>query len=353
MNGEESQNIPDAEFLGQAGVKVEGQTRLEAAYGSSDGDEQTIPSASVAGGTKQHEQAHLGTVFDQSYQPWRGSLNPRWARNWAILRHHVYGLFSKGHRPYGMATKLILFAAFLISLGDLGMSFISAIFSETEMHRVFGISKDNLYGHVLGFWPRNAICFPIIAALLIGGIISEDRMHGTSAIYFSRPLNRIDYTAMKFLSVAIVLFMLIVGTLGIYYTGDILMQGEGWAFFLDTFPIFLGAALGGTILVFTYSSIGLALSSVSRGKFFPAVALLGIFLGMKLIAFLIYALFERSVLYLLSPYDCVAHVGQTLVGTTSTYDHPWTWSLMSLVVINAIALYILASRVSSMEVTRE
>ena len=118
-------------------------------------------------------------------------------------------------------------------------------------------------------------------------------------------------------------------------------------------PIFLGAALAGTILVFTYSSIGLALSSVSRGKFFPAVALLGIFLGMKLIAFLIYALFERSVLYLLSPYDCVAHVGQALVGTTATYDHPWTWSLMSLVVINAIALYILATRVSSMEVTRE
>ena len=101
MEADENPNLPDAEFLGQTGAKVEGQTRLDAAYGSGDGDEQSIPSASVAGGTKQHEQAYLGTVFDQSYQSWGGSLNPRWARNWAILRHHVYGLFSKGHRPYG------------------------------------------------------------------------------------------------------------------------------------------------------------------------------------------------------------------------------------------------------------
>ena len=131
------------------------------------------------------------------------------------------------------------------------------------------------------------------------------------------------------------------------------MQGEGWAFFLETLPIFLGAALGGTILVITYSCIGLALSSVSRGKFFPAVALLGIFLGTKLVAFLIYSLFEKSILYLLSPYDCVAHVGQILVGTTTTYDHPWSWSLIALIAINSIALYVLSARVSSMEVTRE
>ncbi len=350
------ENIPkektDSEFLGQEGARVEGKSRLEAAYGSGDGDEQQ-GLAAVAGGTKQHDQAQLGTIFEQKYRPWRGDLNPRWARNWSILRHHVYGLFSKGHRPYGWATRLILLSVFLMSLGDLAMSFLSSIIAETEMHRIFGVSKDNLYGHVLGFWPRNALCFPLVAALLIGGMISEDRMNGTSAIYFSRPLNRIDYTAMKFLSVATILFLIIVVTLGIYYTGDILLQGEGWAFFLDTLPIFLGAALAGTILVFTYTSIGLSLSSVSRGKFFPAVALLGIFLGTKLVAFLIYSLFDKSVLYLLSPYDCVAHVGQTLVGTTATYDHPWSWSLISIIALNAIALYVLSARVSSMEVTRE
>ena len=65
-------------------------------------------------------------------------------------------------------------------------------------------------------------------------------------------------------------------------------------------------------------------------------------------------LFERDVMYLLSPYDCLAHVGQALVGTQTTYDqYSWTWSLASLVLMNAFFLYILSSRVASMEVTRE
>ena len=41
-------------------------------------------------------------------------------------------------------------------------------------------------------------------------MISDDRRNGTSAIYFSRPVNRIDYTAMKYLSSAVVLGFVIV-----------------------------------------------------------------------------------------------------------------------------------------------
>jgi hypothetical protein len=82
--------------------------------------------------------------------------------------------------------------------------------------------------------------------------------------------------------------------------------------------------------------------------------LLSIVLGTKVLAILVSTLFDREILYLLSPYDCMAHVGQTIIGTQPTYDqYSWTWSLASLVAMNAIALYTLSARVSSMEVTRE
>ena len=64
-------------------------------------------------------------------------------------------------------------------------------------------------------------------------------------------------------------------------------------------------------------------------------------------------LFDKSLLYIISPYDAVAHVCQALIGTEMTYDHPWVWSLVSVVVMNGLALYLLANRVSSLEVTRE
>ena len=93
---------------------------------------------------------------------------------------------------------------------------------------------------------------------------------------------------------------------------------------------------------------------MSRGKFFPGIGLVAIVLGSKTLAVLVSNLFERDIMYLLSPYDCLAHVGQALVGTQTTYDqYSWTWSLASLVLINAFFLYILSSRVASMEVTRE
>ena len=30
-----------------------------------------------------------GDIFEQEYKPWKGELNPRWMRNWSILRHHI------------------------------------------------------------------------------------------------------------------------------------------------------------------------------------------------------------------------------------------------------------------------
>ncbi|MDC3047894.1 hypothetical protein OA191_01075, partial [Euryarchaeota archaeon] len=107
------------------------------------------------------------------------------------------------------------------------------------------------------------------------------------------------------------------------------------------------------ILSFTYTSIGLSLSSISKGRFFPAIGLIAILMGTRAMASIIDTLFEKSVLYVISPYDAVAHVCQALIGTEMTYNHPWVWSLISVIVINGLALYLLANRVSSLEVTRE
>ncbi|MCH1527383.1 MAG: hypothetical protein L7S49_04125, partial [Candidatus Poseidoniaceae archaeon] len=100
-------------------------------------------------------------------------------------------------------------------------------------------------------------------------------------------------------------------------------------------------------------AIGLSLSSISRGRFFPAIGLVAILMGTRAMASIIDALFDKSVLYVISPYDAVAHVCQALIGTEMTYDHPWVWSLISVIVINGLAIYLLANRVSSLEVTRE
>ena len=323
---------------------ITGQTRMQAAWSTNNDLENN--EAQVA-------TTQQGQIFEQIYRPWEGQLNPRWMRNWSILRHHILGIFKKGHRPWNIPTKLFIFFVIIASMTDVAMALLFGMIGEPTLYGIWGVNRDNLYGHVMGFFPRNILYYPIVAALLVGGMISEDRSHGTSAVYFSRPINRFDYASMKFLSVAIILVLIINGTLAIYYFVDILVMGKGWAWIIDTFPIFLATFICGLILSFTYTAIGLSLSSISRGRFFPAIGLIAILMGTKAMASIIDTLFDKSVLYVISPYDSVAHVCQALIGTEMTYQHPWIWSLISVVIINGLAIYLLANRVSSLEVTRE
>ena len=330
-----------------ASAPVTGKTRLTAAWGSNTGDEEDQEST-IASLPK------TGELFQQDYKPWNGTLNPRWMRNWAILRHHLFGIFKKGYRPWGMPTRIFLVIVFIAALTDAGLTLLSGIIGSQELHQFWGVDRNNLYGHNLGFFPRNILFYPIVTALLVGGVISEDRHHGTSALYFSRPISRVDYTAMKFISVAIIQGLIILGTYLLYYLSEIVAMGRGWAWIVDTFPLFLAGFVAGMLLIFTYTSLGLAMSSISRGRFFPGIGLLALLFGSKTIASVISNLFDQDILYLFSPYDCLAHVGQSLLGTQPSYtQYPWTWSLISLIILNGVALYVLASRVSSMEVTRE
>ena len=139
----------------------------------------------------------------------------------------------------------------------------------------------------------------------------------------------------------------------VYYTSAIVFRGEGWAFLADTLPMFLGGVFAGLILVFTYTSIGLSLSSISQSRFFAAIGFLSIIFGTKLVAFLIESQFGTTLLYVLSPYDCLAHIGQYLIGLPLNYEHPLSFSILSIIMMNSAAIAVLVSRVSSLEVTRE
>ena len=328
----------------EGSTPITGKGRMDAAWGSNP-DDAGIAIVSGAQST--------GEIFKQEYSGWNGTLNPRWMRNWAIYRHHMLGIFKKGHRPWPLLVKIYLFITFIGCIGPIFPLLLVSLTGEGELASWFTVNRDNLYSHVLAFFPRNILYYPVAAALLVGTIISEDRTHGTSALYFSRPISRLDYTMMKYLSVASVLGILCIVTLFAYYTVEIIALGRGWGWIADTLPIFIGTLVAGILLVITYTSIGLALSSVSKGAFFPGIGLLAIILGTAILARIVDLMFERETLFLISPYDSLANIGQRLVGTEPTFDLSWTWSLASIVLINALALYILANRVSSMEVTRE
>ena len=201
-----------------------GETRMEAAYGSDDGDEDLFAITAK-------REASIGEIFEQNYRPWDGDFGPRWVRNYAIFRHHVFGLFtSKGHRNYNPFIRLTILVIFIGAISPIAMLFFSSLFGSGPdgfIDKMWGINRSNLWGQVLGYFPRNLCYWPLLTALVVGGMISDDRRNGTSAIYFSRPVTRVDYTMMKYLSVAVVLGFVIIFSYMSYYTLAIVFKGEG------------------------------------------------------------------------------------------------------------------------------
>ena len=119
---------------------------MEAAFGSGDGDEEAT--AVVA-----KSNASLGQIFEQKYRPWDGELGPRWMRNYAIFRHHVYGVFTgKGHRQYHPMVRLLILIILLASLTPIAMLFLSSFIGDEGgfFEKMWGINRYNLWGQVLG-----------------------------------------------------------------------------------------------------------------------------------------------------------------------------------------------------------
>ena len=92
----ESVRADDAEFLGESGAKVTGLSPMEVAW------PQRASKAGAIAPTMVGAQ-----IFEQVYRPWRGTLNPRWARNYAIFRHHAwFGLQQP--LSMGLGTRIVL-----------------------------------------------------------------------------------------------------------------------------------------------------------------------------------------------------------------------------------------------------
>ena len=98
-----------------------------------------------------------GQVFTQTYLPWTGTLNPRWARNYAVYRHHMLGLVKSGHRP-GRFWYVYLVLVLIGSIGDIFPVLLGSLFGD-GLGQVFMVSRDSL-AHVLGFFPRNVLYYP-------------------------------------------------------------------------------------------------------------------------------------------------------------------------------------------------
>lgn len=204
------------------------------------------------------------SVFDRSYRTYEGEFKGRLYKIWSIAKSTFRVQFS-GKRmifllifcnlPVLSFTLMLIFLAIFIPFGGAG-----GFFGE-----MFGSLDLALYLVVMTTFNAGSIFLPIVfISALNSGTIANDKKNNSLALYMSKPIDRIDYTVGKFISIILVSSFVTYVPWFIFMVAFSLLSGITGNQFIQTFWVYF-AALGAALIVnFFFGSIVLLFSSLTN-----------------------------------------------------------------------------------------
>lgn len=142
--------------------------------------------------------------------------------------------------------------------------------------------------------------FILLTAVCGGGIISADLKNNTFTLYLSRPLTWIDYGIGKFLALSGVLSLITLVPAVIIFLVQMAFKDESLSYFAEHSWILGGMILSYIIAIVIFSSLSLALSSLTKRGYYAGVGIFAYFIFTPPVADLMVGLFENDYLKLLN-----------------------------------------------------
>jgi ABC-2 type transport system permease protein len=320
-------------------------------------------------------------IFDQGYQHWHGKLSsPAW-RWLTITRRGVRSqLKNRGVRltVLGAWLPALALATFLALWGLIEQKSklimpLLGLFQNLPPEIMEGPRSFRLTFWTIAyqFFFQFEMFFAMILVLLVGPeLISQDIRFNAIPLYFSRPLRRMDYFAGKlgviavYLGAVAIVPALLAYVLGVAFSLDISVVR-------DTFWLLLGSIGYGLVIVFSAGTLMLAISSLSRNSRYVG-AFWG---GMWIVTYMLAGILSDSIKTrwcpLLSYTNNLGRMRDLLLNTDSAWHqigqlmdprrreanlrgfmgptYPWYWSLAVLAGLFGISLWILTTRVKSLD----
>ncbi|MHC4974403.1 MAG: ABC transporter permease [Planctomycetota bacterium] len=247
-------------------------------------------------------------VDEASYRAWQGSAR---ATGWVVFA--IAGTMIRRL----MRWRLVRYITWI---GPLGACFISAVLfglvreGKTNLPVVIamqrsGMSFDDLLP-LLNLEFQRAIAFwtVLLAALVGGPLIAEDRRAHALPLYFSRPLSHLDYVLGKFLAFAFFLSLLVLAPPICMYLIDVGFSETDGAL-LDRFPVLLWSLVPGLVRIAVLGSIALGISSLARKTNYAALLFLGIMMVVGIMGELLAReIFRDPSWRAVSPNACVSRI---------------------------------------------
>jgi ABC-type transport system involved in multi-copper enzyme maturation permease subunit len=214
-------------------------------------------------------------VDEASYRAWQGEARATHRVVFAIAGTMIRRL---------MRWRLVRYITWV---GPLGACFISAVlfglvregktnFPVAVAMQRSGMSIDDLLPMLNLQFQRSIAFWAVLLAALVGGpLIAEDRRAHALPLYFSRPISHLDYVLGKFLAFAFFLALLLLAPPVCMYLIDVGFSDADGALF-DRFPILLRSLVPSVVRIVVLGAIALGVSSLVRRTNYAALLILGI-----------------------------------------------------------------------------
>lgn len=118
------------------------------------------------------------------------------------------------------------------------------------------------------------VVIAIYVAVQAPGIVSRDLRFGVMSLYFSRPLQRIDYVTAKYAATATAIFILVAAPLTLLFAGTLAIGLP----IVEQIPDYLSSLAGALLVSLTLAGIGLVIAAVTPRRGLGVAAVITVLL---------------------------------------------------------------------------
>lgn len=271
-----------------------------------------------------------GVIHDIGYRHYEADRRGRSYIRRSLFADSLRGAFGLGRSGRSKVMPMLLAAAMCLPAGVIVV--ISAL-----------IEADALFANYPSYLLNLQIVITIFIAAQAPVMVSRDLRFGVTSLYFSRPLERLDYVVAKYAAMAAALFVLTAAPLTIMFVGAIILGLP----IAEQVPDFARAMAGAGLLSLILAGIGLVISAVTPRRGLAVAAVVGVLIvlsGVQAVAQELAA--EEGVgesaayLSLVSPFTLVEGLQSGVLGAASPLPTPpgttgpLTFSLAALLIVS-------------------
>jgi ABC-2 type transport system permease protein len=140
----------------------------------------------------------------------------------------------------------------------------------------------------------------LLTAVAGSSLISRDLKNNTFTLYFSRPLTWVDYAIGKFMALATALSLITIVPTVLIFSTKMAFLDEPFIFVIEKLPILGGMVLSYLIAIVFFSSVAMALSSMTKRGVFAGVGIFAYLVMAPIISDLLVEIFDNDHLKLLN-----------------------------------------------------